>query len=217
MRIAAIAGLLVSALGAQVMPSPAPVTRGVVLERDAQPAGGEFSIRLDNYEVLRYRFDGHTTVDRENYPIDVPRLRPGERVEVLSDAVPGSLVRYANAVHALDRAPQTASQPARRPFARGLTAGLSSAYLNEDTLFARGNLTFAGVISRLDAGRLVLRTRQGERTILLRDDTCYLDNGEISTAAALGPTMRVFVRAGRNLYDEFEGYQVVWGQILEPK
>jgi hypothetical protein len=213
MRFAAIAGLLVSALGAQVMPPPAPVTRGVVLERDPQPAGGEFSIRLDNYEVLRYRFDGRTTVDRENYPIDVPRLRPGERVEVLSDAVPGSLVRYASAVHALDRA----HQPARRPPARGLTAGLSNAYLNEDTLFARGNLTFAGVISRLDAGRLVLRTRQGERTVLLRDDTCYLDNGEISAAAALSPNMRVFVRAGRNLYDEFEGYQVVWGQILEPK
>jgi len=213
MRFGALACLLVSTLGAQIMPAPAPVTRGVVLERDSQPAAGEFAIRLDNCEVLRYRFDGHTNVGREDYAIDVPRLRPGERVEVLSDAVPGSLVRYAREVHATDRALQTAG----RPRARSLTSGVPGAYSADDPLFSRGDLTFSGVIGHLNTGRLVLHTREGERTILLRDDTRYLDNGEIATAAALSPNMRVFVRAGRNLYDEFEGYQVVWGQILLPK
>lgn len=199
------------------MSTPAPLTRGVVLERDPQPAGGEFSIRLDNYEVIRYRFDGHTAVDRENYPIDVPRLRPGELVEVLSEAVPGSLIRYVSTVHSLERAPQTALPAARRTRAWSFAAGLASAYAADDPLFGRGDLTFSGVISHLNAGRLVLHTRQGQRTILLRDDTRYLDNGEIATAASLSPNMHVFVRAGRNLYDEFEGYQVVWGEILEPK
>jgi hypothetical protein len=61
-----------------------------------------------------------------------------------------------------------------------------------------------------------LHTRQGERTILLRDDTRYLANGDFATSSALCPNMRVFVRAGRNLYNEFEGYQVVWGEIKEP-
>jgi hypothetical protein len=29
--------------------------------------------------------------------------------------------------------------------------------------------------------------------------------------------MRVFVRAGKNLYEQVEAYQIIWGQILEPK
>ena len=26
----------------------------------------------------------------------------------------------------------------------------------------------------------------------------------------------VFIRGGRNLYDEVEAYQVIWGEILQP-
>jgi len=29
--------------------------------------------------------------------------------------------------------------------------------------------------------------------------------------------MRVFVRAGRTLYNEIEAYQVIWGRILQPR
>ena len=32
----------------------------------------------------------------------------------------------------------------------------------------------------------------------------------------LKPNTRVFVRAGRNLDDDLEVYQVIWGEILEP-
>ena len=35
-------------------------------------------------------------------------------------------------------------------------------------------------------------------------------------AAQLQPNMRVFVRAGRNLYEQVEAYQVIWGGILVP-
>jgi hypothetical protein len=35
--------------------------------------------------------------------------------------------------------------------------------------------------------------------------------------ADLKPNMRVFVRAGRNLYNEVEAYQVIWGTILMPR
>lgn len=217
MRWGAIACLLVPMLDAQIMPPPEPLTSGVVLERDSQPAGGEFSIRLDNYEVLRYRFDARTAVAREDYPIDVPRLRPGERVEVQSDALPGSLIRYAHTVRVIGPAPREVRRTARHPFAWSFSTAALGAYSTDDPLFSRGDLTFAGVISHLNAGRLVLHTRQGECTILLRADTRYLDNGEIATVAALSLNMHVFVRASRNLYDEFEGYQVIWGEILEPK
>jgi hypothetical protein len=80
-----------------------------------------------------------------------------------------------------------------------------------------GNLSFSGVVSRLGEGRLVLRTRAGEQTLLLRPDTRYLENGEIVEAAALKPTMRVFVRAGQNIWDQVEAFQVIWGAILEPR
>jgi hypothetical protein len=36
-------------------------------------------------------------------------------------------------------------------------------------------------------------------------------------AAELKPNMRVFVKAGRTLYNEIEAYQVIWGQILMPR
>ncbi|HUK19524.1 MAG TPA: DUF5666 domain-containing protein [Bryobacteraceae bacterium] len=218
MRWVSLAWLTAAALAAQVLPAPMPVTHGVLLERDTQSPAGEFSIRLDSYEVLVYRFDTHTRVERDNYPVAVAMLHPGERVEVQSEAVNGSLVRYALAVISRDKTPaaENTAMAAYRARRRGLPGDLAEAF-SMDPLFVRGDLALSGVIARVNAGRLVLHTRDGERTILLRDDTRYLDNGELATAAALRPNMRVFVRAGRNLYDEVEGYQVVWGRILQPR
>lgn len=188
-------------------------TRGVVLERDTDTAKGEFSIRLDTYEVLRYRFDGGTRVERDSYPISVPALRPGEQVEVQSDTIPNSLLGYARAVRVIVPVMQHAQRVRRLP---GIPDP-QELFAASDPLFARGDMSVSGIIARVSSARLVLRTREGERTILLRDDTRYLDNGAVATAAALRPNMHVFVRAGRNLYDEVEGYQVVWGSILEAK
>jgi hypothetical protein len=79
-----------------------------------------------------------------------------------------------------------------------------------------GNLTFAGVVARLNGESLVLRTRDGEQTLLIRHDTRYVENGDTVEAAQLRPNMRVFIRAGRNLYEQVEAYQVIWGSILDP-
>jgi len=35
-------------------------------------------------------------------------------------------------------------------------------------------------------------------------------------AADLKPNTRVFVRAGKNLGDQIEAYQIIWGEILHP-
>jgi hypothetical protein len=224
MRLAASALLLLGGLNAQVMPTPEPVTRGVVVETDSKPSDGEFSIRLDNYEVLRYRFDNRTAVERDNYPIDVPRLRSGDMVEVQSVEIAGSPLRYAASVRSLPAAVHAVLHLPSGP--RGhqtcLIPGrpetcLQPPSLLEDPIFRRGNMTFSGVIVRMSSAGLVLHTRLGERSILLRGDTRYFDNGALAQPSALQPNMRVFIRGGRNLYDEFEGYQVVWGEILEPK
>jgi len=81
-----------------------------------------------------------------------------------------------------------------------------------------GNLTYSGVVFRITPERLVLHTREdGELALELRRDTRFLSDGEIVEPAALKPNVRVFVRAGKDLYGRLEVYQVIWGKILESK
>ena len=65
----------------------------------------------------------------------------------------------------------------------------------------------------MDHGKFVLHTREGDLTLLLRNDTRYLAEGQVVDVAELKPNMRVFVRAGKDLYNEVEAYQVIWGSI----
>ncbi len=51
--------------------------------------------------------------------------------------------------------------------------------------------------------------------MLLRKDTRYLGDGAQQDAAAVLVNIRVFVRAGPNLYGGIEAYQVMWGEIIE--
>lgn len=195
-----------------VFTGPPPVLTGVLLERDAQPGSGEFSVRAADNQVYRFQFDRKTFVEREDDLIDVPRLLPGEKVEVVSDNVPGVLLRYARTIHVVMPQPPHTVTNSRQRAARGATDRGAA-----DRSLPTGNLTFSGVVFRLNSDRLTMHTREaGDQTILLRKDTRYLANGEIVEAGELRPNMRVFVRGGTNLYDQVEAYQVVWGKILEP-
>jgi len=186
-----------------------PLVRGVLLERDTQSAAGEFSVRAADNQVYRYQFDRKTYVERDDHMIEVKRLEPGEKVEVVSDVVPGSALRYARTIHVLPE-----PQPPRVAAANRLRA-LS---FSPERSMPAGNLTFSGVVFRLTGERMVLHTREGgERSLLLRKDTRYLENGELVEPADLKLNMRVFVRAGKDLYDQLEAYQVIWGDILKPR
>jgi hypothetical protein len=185
---------------------PPPVPTGVLLERDRQVVAGQFSVRAPDNQVYRYRFDGQTAVESGNLPASVERLNPGEKVEVGSDPVAGSLVRYARTVRVV--APVA---PLRVPADTRLRGARPA-----EPAPLTGTLTFAGVVSRLDGRRLVLRTRDGEQTILIRQDTRYVSNGDAVVAGELRPNMRVFVSAGRNLYEQVEAYRIVWGTIFQP-
>ena len=44
----------------------------------------------------------------------------------------------------------------------------------------------------------------------------YLADGQLVDLSHLKANMRVFVLAGKDLYDEVEAYQVIWGKILSP-
>jgi hypothetical protein len=194
------------ALVAAAMASAQPaLVRGVLLERDTQDPAGQFSIRATDNQVYRYQYDRKTYVEREDQLIDVRRLQPGEKVEVVSDIVPGSLIRYARTVHVVADAPP---RRARRPRSR----------IEEEPLFPRtGDLTYSGVVFRLTAERLILHTRDGEQSLNLRKDTRYFENGATVDANTLKPNVRVFVRAGKDLYGQVEAYQVIWGKILNIK
>ena len=219
MRLAGV--LLISALisAAQIPPQNAALLRGVLLERDTQTDNGEFSVRAASSQVVRYRFDAKTQVEREESQIDIARLRPGDKVEVLSDPLSGSLLRYAHTIHVIDSTPppRTATRPvSRMDLGAGsvLTPGFGPP---REPSFPRSDMTFSGVVSRLSDVQVVLRTRSaGEQTILLRQNTRFVADGETVAAAELKTNMRVFVRAGKDVFGHVEAYQVVWGGILLP-
>ena len=208
MRIGRLLLVFPVTLAAQQLPSAA-LIRGVLVERDAQATSGEFSVRAHGNQVFRYRFDPKTYVERDQRISEVARLVPGDKVEVVSDEGPGSTLRYARTVHVIE------TPPPPRPLSQGRVRAYRTP---AERLAPISTLSFAGVVSRLNSDRVVLHTRAGgDQTILLRQDTRYLANGEVVDFAALQPNMRVFVRAGKNLYDQVEAYQVIWGQILSPR
>ena len=189
-------------------PENAPLVRGVLLECDAR-AVGELSIRAADNRVLRYLFDAKTYGEREDRLIEPGRLVPGETVEVLSEAVAGNGLRYARTIHVIRPVPPPRPQ----------TSGRLRAYdPKTEPAIRAGNITYAGVVFRLNSQRVVLHTRAaGDLSILLRKDTRYLADGQLVDAESLKPNMRVFVRAGKDLYNEVEAYQVIWGKILSPR
>jgi hypothetical protein len=210
---------------------PAPEQLGVLLERDTNTAAGEFAIRAPDNQVYRYRFDAQTLVQRDTLSGGMGHLNPGDQVTVDSDPVIGSLLRYARTIRVLPSPAQQSAEsgvesklPRTRESNWGLTSDLtladsrlrSTAFPLLDWTSPTGNLTFAGVVARLTGQSLVLRTRAGEQTLIIRSDTRYVENGDTVEAAELRPNMRVFVRAGKNLYEQVEVYQVIWGEILNP-
>ncbi len=218
MRTLALCFLAAAISAAQAPPAPnagRALVYGVLIERDALPAGGQLAVRLATHEVLRFRFDAKTYVVRNDALIDVPRILPGQSVEVLSDAVPGSPLRYARDIHVLDDASSAA--PAVTPAPLPLVPVSRQPYTAfDDTFLYTGDLTFSGVVARITADRLILHTRAGEQALEVRRDTRFLDDGTVAAAADLKPNTRVFVKAGKGIYGQVEAYQIIWGDILAP-
>jgi hypothetical protein len=203
----------------QTAPAPPPsaaLVRGVLLERDAQAAEGEFAVRLADNRVFRYRFDTKTYVEREHDLIDVARLRPGEKVEVVSDSIPGFVLRYARTIHVIeDPSSPSLTGTTQGPTTLGRYRAYRSVEERERTL-PTGNLTYAGIVSRITQDRLVLHTRDGEQTLFVGKETRFVADGALVAAETLKLNTRVFIRAGKDLYDQVQAYQVIWGSILSP-
>jgi hypothetical protein len=201
--------------------TPPGIVRGELLATEGTAISGTLSIRDDESRVTRCSYDARTYIEIQKELATPGQLRTGDRLEVLTDRQPGAAGCYIRSIH-VQSAPAPAAAGAgplspNRAFAlrRGPPPG-GSVYVI-DNIYPRGNLTYSGVVIRLNPERLVLHTRSADETIFLRGDTRYLASGLAVEAAQLRVNCRVFVRAGRNLDNELEAFQVVWGEILQPR
>ncbi len=202
---------VVFALAACVMAqqnAPSGVLRGSLVSWAGTLRTGQITFSGSESRLYVCSYDDKTWFERQNQRISVSGAEAGDRLEVVSDRHPGSNVCYARTVHILDT-PLPLVPGARRQL---------RTYQGASEVFApRGDLTFAGTVVSIAPAALVLRARSGElRTIAQRPDTRYLTEGQAAARDNLVPQTHVFIRAGRNLENQIEAYQVVWGDILRP-
>lgn len=204
-----LAAALVFAPVLAAQPASPGLVRGELLDCEIAPSGGgELSLRTETNQVFRFTFDGRTYFEREKRRTSAAGLEKGDLIEVVAEGASAPVLRYARTVHVVERRP---------PRPRASLGRYRSYRTSLDRLVPMGNLTFAGIVARLDGERLVLRTRKdGEKIILLREDTRYLKGGIEVSPEDLAPRTRVFVRGSKNFEDQLEAYQVVWGEILAP-
>ncbi|MDQ6662909.1 MAG: hypothetical protein M3Z23_00765 [Acidobacteriota bacterium] len=202
MRLLA-AFLLTTAVLAQI-PVPTGFVRGILVE--APGALDQFTIQ-SGAVVYRFGFDSKTWIEKQKERIPGNLLVQGDIVEVVCDR-DSTPVRYARMVQVIDK---TRPRPA-------VQAGLyRMRHSPVEFIAPRGDLTFSGIVASLSDEHLVLRTRfDGEKIIYRRKDTNYLEGGFQVEPGVLKANTRVFLRAGRNLDNELEVYQVIWGRIFDP-
>ncbi len=193
------------------------IMRGVFLELDPDVGSSQFSLRAPDNQVFRYRFDSTTYVERDSKVTVFAALKPGDRIEVVSDADPHGAIRYALMVKIL------ADPVPARPTILGRTVSVSAPPVSappvsvppERTAF--GSSTFSGVLIGISETRITLRLKDGrERRVLLRKDTRCLEDSRVVSPEELRANMRVTVTGSWNALGGFEADQIVWGQILRP-
>jgi len=191
---------------------PVGIVRGELLEWEGDVNSGDFSVRTAENQVYRCHFDGFSYLERDGQRIGGNSLKAGLKLEIIADKKPGSNKCYARTIRIVEERVVVVNP--------GYRVNLHPApHMNgtAEFLFPRGNLTFSGVVVRINPEMVALHTREGEKIVLLRQDTRYLDSGVPCARSTLAVNTRVFIRAGRNLDDEVEAYQVVWGEISGPK
>jgi hypothetical protein len=185
---------------------------GELLEWEGSAKSGAFTFRIQDLHVQVCRFGEGTQFERNGQPASLQGAKPGDRVEITAEQTGTGLSCLARTVRLVDAQPIARSAPTASSLSRYGRSPLS----NLDFLAPRGNLTFTGVVSRISPNMVTVRTRtDGQRTFLLRQDTRFLADGVSVDASTLAVNTRVFIRAGKNLDDQIEVYQVIWGKILQ--
>jgi hypothetical protein len=188
------------------------ILKGELLEWEGTERSGELSARASDNRVFRCSFDSRTYFERDRSKAAVSDMKEGDWIELVSETAPGDRTScYARTIYVLP--PVRPSAP--RSIERKIQAR-RSAFL--ESIAPRGNLTFAGIVVRVTPEAMWIRTRaDGEKTVLLRQDTRYLSGGASVDASELAVNTRVFIRASKNFDNDLEAFQVVWGEILKTR
>lgn len=182
---------------------PIGLIRGTILETKGSERSGEIKVKATDGLVFICLYDEKSYMEHTGMRIFSSALRKEDAVEVVGDRIKYRGSCYARTIRVIDIPLQ--SQSRIRPY-RMVTEHIAP----------RGDLTFSGVVIRLQNGLLILRTREGDASIRIREDTRFIYGGSSTDRSHLKPNTRVFVRAGKNLEKETEAYQISWGEIFKP-
>jgi len=188
---------------APVNEMPSGFVRGAMAGWDGSGTTGQLTVRAADGSLSSCGYDFRSWFERAHEPISVTKLIAGDPLEVLADRKPGQRSCYVRIVHVLDPAPL--GRPTRVPAVKPAAPPIP-----------RGDRTLSGLVIRHEGQSISIKTRAGERALVLRPDTAYFGDGLRQDAAALAVNTHVFVRAGRDEYGRIVAYQVMWGEILDP-
>ena len=189
--------------------APPGLHRGEFLSWTGTARSGQFIFQSGGNRIYSCGYDDKTYIERENRRITIASAEKGDHLEIVSDHKQDATVCYARLVHVLDQ--RSSGGPGVRPRAKASTRPV-------EPFGPRGNMTFSGLVMRVTSNLLTLKSRAGAyQTIHLRPDTRYSTEGQIAEAKNIPVNTVVFVRCGKNLDDEVEAFQVVWGEILQPQ
>jgi hypothetical protein len=182
------------------------ILRGEVLTWAVRADGGEFTWRGVDLRSRTCHTTPATAYMTGEKRAEAAAIQKGATIEFVAGAT--SEEDNCTALTVYLRLP-----PLRRSALAGRTAPHRPSVLL-DNLWPRGNLTYTGIVSAIDARQLRLRTRQGdEHLLVLRDDTAFRHQGRQAEREDLPEQTRVYVRCGKNLFGEVEVYHVIWGEI----
>lgn len=189
--------------------APAGLLRGDLLSWTGTPRSGRFVFQTSSNRVYTCSYDDKTYIERENRRVAIAGVEKGDHLELVSDHKQDSIACYARVVHILDP-PRVYVTPGVRPRPRPSSRSVE--------FRPRGDMTVSGIVIRVTSDLITLKSRTGEQqTIHLRPDTRYSTEGQTADAGNLRVNTLVFVRCGRNLENQVEAFQVVWGEILQPE
>jgi hypothetical protein len=174
---------------------------GVVSGYLSNVTKSSFQVRTPAGKQYRCTYDYKTWFEHTKVRVSADAFQPTDLVEIVADRrlIEGAPC-YARTVRLSDPLPKETGRM-RVPY-RATT----------EHIIPRGEFSWSGIIASIKDGEIRLRTRnQGYKTLLIRNDTRFLEDGGLSSQDRLQTNQHIFVRAGRNVEGLTEVYQVIWG------
>ncbi|MBI2686927.1 MAG: hypothetical protein HYX27_11480 [Acidobacteria bacterium] len=162
-----------------------------------------FLLKTVTHKEFRCTYDHRTWFEQSRIRVAPNAFQPSDLVEIVADR------RLIDGMPCYVRTVRLADLNAKESGRMRITYRAVT-----ESIIPRGEYQWAGTVSELTPEKLVLRTRtEGYKTLVLRRDTRYMEDGVVSERARLQPNTQISIRAGRNLSGEVEVYQIIWGSV----